>query len=335
VDFYVEYFDDTDNGSFNSPLDKFTEPMFQSCYKKTIKRGSQCPAPNIRWHYSDIRLSKLKNNIEYIFDTLYVFTQFCKDVVERGSYEGVSLESWKQISDAIHKRNMKFGSKLIEQLVKERRDLNTPYKILDFYRKCTGIDVAKKSVLRKIIKVVASPNLVEDIMELVFSYTNATAYPSLIYKQFMKQDRRHIFSEKDFIVRAFRESLERKLSSNMGEIAFEHLYNFDIVVNREIDSRLLHINSTFVDLYTMLRMMKKIDRPPALCIGYFGNMHVTNLVSILLQTGYYNVTNSVEEHRENRCLPFDVDLVKDLSEREAKMPKRSSRATRRSKKWSS
>ena len=312
VDFYVEYFDDTDNGSFDSPLDKFTEPIFQPCYKRTMKKGSRCPAPNIRWHYSDIRLSKMKNNIEYIFDTLYVFSQFCKNVMERGSYEGVSLDSWKQISDAIHRRNMKFSNKLVEQLRREKPGLTTPYKILDFYRKCTGIDVAKKSVLRKIIRILASANLVEDIVELIFSYTNATTYPSLIYKQFMKQDQWRIFSEKDFIVSALRESLGRKLSPNMGKIVIGDLLNFDIAYNREIDSILLHINSTFVDLYTILRMMKKIDTPPALCVGYFGNMHVTNLVSILLQTGYYNLTNSVKENRENRCLPFDIDLRKDL-----------------------
>jgi hypothetical protein len=316
IDFYVEYFDDTDNGSFNSPLDKFTEPLFQPCYKRTIKRGSQCPAPNIRWHYSDIRLSKMKNNIEYIFDTLYMFTQFCNDVVERGSYEGVSLESWKQISDAIHKRNMRFSNTLVKQLIRERRDLNTPYKILDFYKKQTGIDVAKKRQLREIIEVLRSENLAEEIVELIFEYTNATANQSLIYKQFMKQDRRRIFADKEFIIASVKESLRDKLSGARfpDNGAFANLDKFEIEGSdyKDINNLLLHVNSTLVDIYTVLRMMKKIDRPPALCIGYFGNMHVLNLVNILMRTGYYVVDQSVEENRENRCLPFEINLRKDL-----------------------
>lgn len=317
IDFYVEYFDDTDNGSFNSPLDKFTEPLFQPCYKRTIKRGSQCPAPNIRWHYSDIRLSKMKNNIEYIFDTLYMFTQFCNDVVERGSYEGVSLESWKQISDAIHKRNMKFSNTLVKQLIRERRDLNTPYKILDFYKKQTGIDVAKKRQLREIIEVLRSENLAEEIVELIFEYTNATANQSLIYKQFMKQDRRRIFADKEFIITTLKESLRDKLSGARfaDNGAFANLEKFEIGVSnyKDINNLLLHVNSTLVDIYTILRMMKKIDRPPALCIGYFGNMHVLNLVNILVRTEYYMVDKSIDENRENRCLPFEINLRKDLS----------------------
>ena len=333
VDFYVEYFDDNDNGSFGSPIDKFTEPLFQPCYKKTIKRGSRCPAPNIRWHYSDIRLSKMKNNIEYIFDTLYVFTQFCEAVVKHGRYEGVSLESWKQISDTIHKRNMKFSGKLIEQLVKERRDLNTPYKILDFYRKHTGIDVAKKTVLQKIIKVFEtndSASLAANIVDLIFSYTNATAHPSLIYKQFVKQDGRSLFSRKEFIVNALRNSLERKMSYKPpSEIELTKLLSFDIAPS-QLDTPLLHINSTFVDLYMILRMMKKIDKPPALCIGYFGNMHVQNLVNILMQTEYYKLDHSVEEHRENRCLPFEIDLRKDLAVSTSRSSKRYRRSTRKS-----
>lgn len=333
IDFYVEYFDDNDNGSFGSPLDKFTEPLFQPCYKKTIKRGSRCPAPNIRWHYSDIRLSKMKNNIEYIFDTLYVFTQFCEAVVKHGRYEGVSLESWKQISYTIHQRNMKFGSKLIEQLVKERRDLNTPYKILDFYKKHTGIDVAKKIVLHKIIKVFETKDLASlaaNIVDLIFSYTNATAYPSLIYKQFVKQDGRSLFSRKEFVVNALRNSLERKMSYNPpSETELAKLLSFDIAPS-QLDTPLLHINSTFVDLYMILRMMKKIDKPPALCIGYFGNMHVQNLVNILMQTEYYKLDHSVEEHRENRCLPFEIDLRKDLALSTTRSSKRYRRSTRKS-----
>jgi hypothetical protein len=132
-----------------------------------------------------------------------------------------------------------------------------------------------------------------------------------------------------------RESLERKLTSEHvppDDDALEHLANFDIAYNRyqEIARLLLHVNSTFVDIYTILRMMKGIDSPPSLCVGYFGNSHVLNLVDILLGTGYYEKNYFVEEHRENRCLPFEIDLLGDLSKKRSSFSSRSS--TRSSKK---
>jgi len=324
IDFYVEYFDDTDNGSFGSPLDKFMEPAFQPCYKRTIKKGSRCPAPNIRWHYSDIRLSKMKNNIEYIFDSIYVFTQFCEEVNKRGRYEGVSIETWLKISDCIHRRKIKFEDNLIQQFLEEKPEFrnkqeNIVYHIIEFYKKCTGIDIGKKEQMRQIIRVLASDQLSDDIVDLIFGYTNTTMNQSLIYKQFMKQDKRRIFADKDFVTEAMRYSLETKLSEDTpssDEDALQHLANFDIAYKnyRDIATMLLHINSTFVDIYTILRMMKKVDQSPALCIGYFGNSHVLNLANILLQTGNYKKEYFVEEHRENRCLPFEIDLLGDLSE---------------------
>ena len=343
VDFYVEYFDDGDEtGSFNSPLDKFREPAFQPCYKRTVKKGSKCPAPNIRWHYSDIRLSKMKNNIEYIFDSIYVFTQFCEEVNKRGRYEGVSIETWLKISYCIHRRKIKFDDNLIQQFLEEKSEFrdkqeNIGYHIIEFYKKCTGIDIGKKEQMRQIIRVLASDKLYDDIVDLIFGYTNTTVNQSLIYKQFVKQDQRRIFADNEFVTEAMRYSLETKLSedhTSPDEDALEHLANFDIAYKnyRDIATMLLHINSTFVDIYTILRMMKKVDHSPALCIGYFGNSHVLNLANILLRTGYYKKEYFVEEHRDNRCLPFEIDLFGDLAKKSTKRSSSKRSSSKRSSK---
>jgi len=346
IDFYVEYFDDSDDtGTFDSPLDKFRGPLFQPCYKKTMKKGSKCPAPNIRWHYSDIRLSKMKNNIEYIFDSIYVFTQFCEAVNRKGQYEGVSIKTWLEISDCIHNRQMKFDNNLVEQFLGERPNFrgkraNIGYHIIDFYKKCTGIDVAKKEPMQQIIKAIASSDLdslSHEIAELIFGHTNTSATPSLIYKQFMKQDKRRVFAHENFVVNALRDSLMNKLPPEykpLDDDALDHLSVFDIAYNKynEIAILLLHVNSTFVDIYTVLRIMKKIDSPPSLCIGYFGNSHVLNLVNILLRTGYYKNDYFIKENRENRCLPFEIDLFGDLSKNFSKRSSFSARSYTRSSK---
>jgi len=340
VDFYVEYFDDTDDtGSFRSPLDKFRSPVFQSCYKKTMKAGSKCPAPNIRWQYSDIRLSKTKNNIEYIFDSIYVFTQFCEAVNRRGYFEGVSLDTWLKISDSIHHRKAHFDREVVERFLEERPDYkerraNIGYHILDFYKKQTGVDVTKLEQMRKIAQLLVSKNLADDIVELIFGFTNTSSNPSLIYKQFVKQDKSRLFANKDFVVDTMRESLISKLSSEHSALkdeVIEHLSAFDIAYNRYRDAGavLLHVNSTLVDIYTILRMMKRIESPPALCIGYFGNSHVLNLVDILLRTSYYKKEYFVEEHKDNRCLPFDIDLLGDLRERHGSKSKSKKKSHRK------
>jgi hypothetical protein len=269
-------------------------------------------------------------------------------VNRRGVFEGVSIDTWLEISDCIHNRRMEFDKNLIEKFLRERPEFRTKranigYHILELYKKSTGIDVSKMNELQQIIRVLASDQLADDIIEMVFGYTNATANQSLIFKQFVKQDKNRVFANKDYVVNMMRESLERKLlsdSTSPDEETLDHLSKFDIAYNRyqKVARLLLHINSTFVDIYTILRIMKKVDSPPALCIGYFGNSHVLNLVNILLQTGYYEKNHFVEEHRENRCLPFEIDLFNDLSKKSSS-PKRSSKKSsspkRSSKKSSS
>lgn len=300
IDFYTEYFEDDDDGAFESPLDRFRQPDFQNCYKRTSKNRSNCHVPEIRWHYSDIRMSNIKNNIETMFESLYIFIQFCIDLNKKQSYEGVSMSEWL---------NMDKSSKI--------------------YKRYTGIDISKKKDLHKIIDVISSlDELPERIVDFLFSYDYLSSSPSLIYKQFKKQVKTRPFADKKFIVEIVRKSFKTKFNKiDLDEELFEKLAKFDITANyKPISNFLLHINSTFVDLYTILRVMKKVQLPPSLCIGYMGDAHIKNIVNILLSSDYYSVVASVKEDNENRCLPFDIfdDLGASLTRRE--ITSRSSRS---------
>ncbi len=320
VDFYVEYFDDNEGGSFNSPLDKFREPAFQTCYKRTLKKQGNCPAPSIRWHYSDIRLSNVKNNIEYIFDSIYVFTEFCNSLNKNKSYDGMPLDTWLEITDHVHNK----GSR--------------NKRLLEMYKKNSGIDIVKKQEIHEIIDLLSGfknkpvDEIAQDIIEFIFSYDSASSSPSLIYKQFKKQVKTRTFADKQFIVNMMKESLVAKLVDYTGisDETLHKLSKFTISHNyKAVSNLLLHINSTFMDLYTVLRATKRIDDPPSLCITYFGNAHVLNIVNILMNSGYYRIKASVEENQENRCLPFAVfdDLQISLQSR---LPRSHTRSKTRS-----
>jgi hypothetical protein len=292
IDFYIEYFEDDDDGAFESPLDRFRQPDFQYCYKRTVKNRSNCYVPGIRWHYSDIRMSNIKNNIETVFESLYIFIQFCIDLNREQSYEGVSMSEWLTMD-----------------------------KSSSIYKKYTGINISKKRDLHKIIDVISSlDELPERIVDFLFSYDYLSSSPSLIYKQFKKQVKTRVFADKKFIVEIVRKSFKTKFNKiDLDEELFEKLAKFDMTANyKPILKYLLHINSTLVDLYTVLRVMKKVQLPPSLCVAYMGDAHIINIVNILLSSDYYSVVASVEENNENRCLPFDIfdDLSGSLTRRE-------------------
>ena len=325
IDFYVEYFDDNHDGEFNSPLDKFRTPSFQSCYKRTLKRYSKCPAQNIRWQYSDIRFSKFKNNIEYIFDSIYVFIEFCNSLTRDNEYKGLSIDIWREISESIHKRQSKFGKTVIgafTQQFPEKGGSNVGYHIIELYAKSTGINLVNIAQTRHLIHVLRDSldALSENLVDLLFSYDNTTGHQSLIYKQFVKQHSNLVFANKEFIADCIKTSLTQKLGDfqfdEIDKKAFDSLANFEILdTYDDISTLLLHINSTFVDIYTILRATKKNANPPSLCIGYFGNAHVINIANILVHSGYYTKAFVIDEDKENerRCLEFDMnDVLTDL-----------------------
>ena len=334
VDFYIEYFDDND-GQFNSPLDKFREPVFRPCYNRSIKKFTECPAPNIRWQYSDVRFSKIKNNIEQVFDSLLTFVDFSNDVRDKKEVKGISANTWKQISECIHGKGGKFDEDTIAKFVSERPEFaaktkNIGYYIVDIYKKASGIDVAKKTKLLEIIEAISEAFknratmdiFAQMVMEYIFRYDNTSDTPSLIYKQFVKQKSRSLFATKEFVSNAFQTSYQDKLSiyiwDEMDKKTFESLSKFELGKNYDgLDKLLLHVTSTFVDIYTILRMMKDVKTSPALSIAYFGDAHIRNIYNVLIKSGSYTKAFVSKEDNENRCIKYrldQIDVIRDFKE---------------------
>ncbi len=287
IDFYIEFFGETEKVS-TGPLHNFMEPEFQNCYKHTLKNKSNCPAPGIRWHYSDIRMSYTKNNIENVFESLFRFTSCCIDLNKTKSYKGVPLAKW---------------------LTSNKTTL---------FQVIPGFDISKKDEMHKIIDLIAESKhlTIDEFAESIIDFLFESKYPSLIHKQFKKQVKNSMFAEKSSIVKMMRDSLlniKLKKIDKFDSKMFVQLKNFDLTGNYlPIDFFLLEINAIFVDLYLILRTMKKIDHPPSLCIAYLGNDHIKNIARNLVSTGKYEkVAFAKGTEKTRRCVGFD-NVLEDL-----------------------
>ena len=104
----------------------------------------------------------------------------------------------------------------------------------------------------------------------------------------------------------------------MDKKAFESLSNFELGKNYDgLDKLLLHVTSTFVDIYTILRMMKDVKTSPALSVAYFGDAHIRNISNILIKSGSYVKAFVSKEVNENRCIKYNldqIDVIRDFKE---------------------
>jgi hypothetical protein len=293
IDFYIEFFDNFDKGVFfGSPLDKFMEFKFTFCYRHAVNliKYKYCPAPGIRWHYTDIRKSQRKNNIENMFAIVQKFTEFCSFLKRSNILFDITRDEWLSFDK----------STLLDKL-----NLETPLKI----------DVSKTEEMHKIIDLIGDLRhlTIDKCAEHIIDFIFESKSPSLIYKQFKKQAKTSVFAEKSSIVNMMHDSLFNNNDFKLFQFdikkldikILDQLKNFDLTGDYSvIRNYLMVINAVFVDLYTILRITKKVESPPSLCIAYLGNAHITSIAHNFLSTGKYEKKVFEERDREKRCLNF-------------------------------
>ena len=84
---------------------------------------------------------------------------------------------------------------------------------------------------------------------------------------------------------------------------------------------LIYFNSIFLDVYYVLRALKlpenpitkKFEENPAMSIGYFGNLHVKNMLYFLTNILHiYNMENKIEKREDSDNVPIRcVDFTKE------------------------
>lgn len=320
VDFYTESsvdFPRSSAGNKNILFERFFHETVKDCHDRPLRSKkayeTTCPTKNIRWHYSDVRFTS--HTIEhYIF---YEFTQkvnrlkISKLINDMHDIKDQStlLESF--IGAILHIHEGLFNIDLSPNdkeyiLQKEGKKLLLKCYLALFQSK------DEKHTIRDIFT------------EYVDCISKQPV--SIVYKQIQKTNAISITNDQliTVLVRAFLLNESYNLS-NMLEIIDELNtveYNFlkNVITDMEmIDTirvngdyapifkelklnhmfkilKLFHkiavlftaIATLFVDIYAIFRMFKspKDNSTPYLSMGYFGDAHTTNMISILNNLGY-------------------------------------------------
>jgi hypothetical protein len=81
----------------------------------------------------------------------------------------------------------------------------------------------------------------------------------------------------------------------------------------EKQHRLTAINSSILDLYTILRMLKKPSEgiSPTIAFGFFGDIHTQNISHFFQFLGYSVVSEQKLDAQINRCITFNDSIYLD------------------------
>jgi hypothetical protein len=309
---------------------RFLEDTTKACHKKELrlKRNyeSQCPTKNIRWHYADPRF--MDHTLErYAFEmphllTMVVFIQH----PETGATNRVDkLTRLVNIINGIQFMRMMYKEKMIMDASPSLQSMVE--NGFQLFQKIMEIIILKPMSAQEISGDLRF-KLLHDKYKLVFTeYLKQAKIPkqSVIYKQLTRFSSK--FDSDDVVIQflnrlwirnhsamllqlenvlavippVFRMILTHAfISQAMGHPLpvsfplFSQLHEVDIKscisTIQLIKNVIFEMNSMFVEVFTLFRMMKppKESSSPYLVMGYFGQAHIDRLIWILQSKPYFD-----------------------------------------------
>ncbi len=226
----------------DKPIWKFRENT-KMCYFRKIKHTTSCPAPNIRWHYVDIRSAhtNTKYNFEGRFNNFTYFQEYKNPNVRR-------LYTTNEINNYMH---------MIGLILNDLEKKETTF--MDFY--LNHEKFVNNSLIYKQLRKQSSP--LDDINQWKEWYIEYYLYiirglyvPPANYKIY--QQYLTLYSTNDWT----------KIN--------DFIQKNEAVMSRNI---LNYANSHFLDMYYLSRMFKipAGDINPVLSTAYLGSYHTRNI----------------------------------------------------------
>jgi hypothetical protein len=290
IDFYTETFlGGTGKGFKGGIMEDLTTGQMLSCYRRDYKK---CPTKNIRWQGGDARHAgdNDRNRKKYIE---YQLTQIMKYLKQYG-------ESYPNPSN--------FYLDLFYQMLEE-----SPKNVFTI-----------ESLQALLLTLVDS----EDGKINFENFSNAffklcTKENSLIYKQILKQNYPRFRDPKqwpDFFRRSMEFHTGQYFSIPKLKQIIQNLQNVPRILH-EVHHRndiffivnfLYDIVHALLDIYTIARIWKQPDGGPrsSLSFCYFGNLHVQNIVDLLVSTNAYELVLEMPMKTDpiSRCQTFEFTL---------------------------
>ena len=280
IDFYTEL--------FFAPLEVkgiaqyFSDPEFRVCYQRhdTKEYIEKCPTKHIRWQYTDVRQSV--NTLESSF------------VIIRDILDGNI--------DLINQLNIDVLELLLTLYDETTKTFDTRTFSERFFRIASNKN--ENSIIRK------------QMLKQTYVNFRDVGYMSMVLEKGIE----HIISENNlaifFYKGKFNQIIRLLISITKGDIPdidpYIKLFKICAVI-------MTAINCIWMDLYFILRSFKTPDgfnHPSSLCIGFFGNEHVTSISYLLtdIMDLYYLDFVSYSNDSQERCTPIQkpIRIIKDI-----------------------
>jgi hypothetical protein len=284
IDFYIETSLETTTGFNGGFMNTFTTEPLINCFKLSHKVS--CPNKDIRWHGGDVRFMNNKYIERKIHDCLDLIMSYSKNNSIL-TFENFIRELNTILSHSSF-NNVEGFIKFLEYLGTEEIPTfdNFSRHLNDIINHNTSLILKQLNKLSlHISQKIDFINIYTESLKFYYEYLVITDNPSLEIIELLRND--------------------RYLSTAQGNIY------------KNATFLMLLITSSFLDIYTVLRILKKPQDSirPTLVLGYFGKVHIYNIRNILcMYNDMYEI--SYEYDNTNRCVEINelIDLNKKIYE---------------------
>jgi len=272
----------------NSPM-KIFEENTKLCFFKNLKNKFNCPAPNLRWHYVDIRFTN--SDSQYDFESKIIIFLLKRSFIRPTNNKNKDYEPFTDDMNQLLNILLMLLSDII----------NNTTTFIEYYftnDKFTTNSLVYKQILKQ-CESLRRVSIWKKWFTQYYTYLISTLDKYNLNKNFK------IFEE--FV------SKLRKKDSDISKFTRDNLEIIYNIVNIPIQ-----LTSIFMDMYYITRMFKIPENStnPILSIGYFGFEHTKNITYFLT-----NIMNlyKIKYENENENLTtaeghilLNMEIPKDL-----------------------
>jgi hypothetical protein len=340
VDFYTEYAPVFPKGQNKNILfRRFLHDTVKGCHNRSLRSlkayESQCPTTSIRWHYSDVRfmedkmeyymLTPLQEKVNLLSRAQGAFDQVTRSPTPHPLFTGILRGIHGLLHDASPscqpscteaKRDGLALYVAIHYYLLSDEPL--PSKIQSIFR--TYVQMAygmNHSIMKQLRGIPGAKSLSQEDLTTFMATTflksdvyrkKMTTYHEMVV-QLSSPIRillQHLLSRPVFREMMVRGGRQYSIASLTHDGIAECIQGLRLATTMAF-----YLHAFFVELYMLFRMLKspKDNSTPYLSMGFFGNTHITGMLSLLHEFGYERAYERGRDDSALRCITIDKPIL--------------------------
>jgi hypothetical protein len=369
IDFYTEISRESEETAVVNPTNvlfhRFLRETTLACHEKGLRSKKEyeekCPTRFIRWHYSDPR--SMKNTIESSAfarprQVMMVInhSKLGKDYVQEVN---THVQQIAQTANELEEAALESVYSSLYQSLHTLVGFITSN--LEKHIGGQGAELFRKGIVPSLYGPMKTPARYRALFTAYLTYGEG----SVVYKQWRKAAGRHGVTSADTMASLFQMLYGKSLKgendyadqfsptlchfietvfdpdANVRMIPATDSFYTDLTIGEvyqflyameQLPTQLLYLNAFFVELYMLFRMLKPpaTSSSPYLAMGFFGDGHTQNLVTLLSRSGVFGDYEVVFRHDhqkgqkgqkgqqgvQERCISITIpiDIGRDITE---------------------